>query len=348
MSHLPSTLRGIHPPGRADHPAFDVQSYFRPTLVALGGLDAALRGIFMPEPELGEAKVGVTAQFLEDAETYHRKYTQIGYFRSLLERAFGITGPIRDDAIVLDVGSGSGNPVFPCLDLLPGCHVIATDISESLLAILLRHASANTRFAGRMVPVCMDATRREYFEPGRFDLVLGAAILHHLIDPSSAISSASTALAPGGSAIFFEPFENGSAILRLAFLEILRREEDDAALAREVRDLLLAIVRDIEVRAGTDKSDPIYRRIDDKWLFTKSYLEAHAREAGFREVIVHPIHDLRCPFSNQTRTLLRLGADLPPESLPEWGWAILTGYDEAFSPELKRDLPLEGCIVMKR
>ena len=52
---------------------------------------------------------------------------------------------------------------------------------------------------------CADAML-DVFVPESFDLVTGAAILHHLIDPSRALVAAHRALKPGGFAMFFEPF----------------------------------------------------------------------------------------------------------------------------------------------
>jgi len=34
--------------------------------------------------------------------------------------------------------------------------------------------------------------------------------------------------------------------------------------------------------------------------------------------------------------------------LPGWVWQRLHFYDNAFSNELKRDLLLEGCIILKK
>jgi hypothetical protein len=45
---------------------------FRVPLRDLGEFDERLAGILCPEPELGAEKVGITDQFLAEAETYSR------------------------------------------------------------------------------------------------------------------------------------------------------------------------------------------------------------------------------------------------------------------------------------
>ena len=52
-------------------------------------------------------------------------------------------------------------------------------------------------------------------------LAVGAAILHHILEPERVLASCFRALAPGGWAIFFEPFEAGNALLKLTYRRIL-------------------------------------------------------------------------------------------------------------------------------
>ncbi len=355
-------------------PAFNASGFFRIPLVDMGTVGRPdMAGIYMPEPEIGKAPIGLTEQFLEDADVYHRKYTSTAYFKLLISDAMNRIGFRAERPAILDVGSGSGNSVFPCLELFPDCRVVATDLSPNLLRILLDHVDRDGSFAGRVVPVCMDATR-DYYAEGGFDLVVGAAILHHLIDPGAAIAAVSPALKPGGHAVFFEPFENGNAILRIAYAEILARAgptEGDAPIRRrtwrerfhigapppapraddladDVRQLLRAMVDDLGRRSGSDKSAPLFQVIDDKWLFTRSYIEERARAAGFDEVLIYPIHDVERPYSRQTEVNLSLGLGASPERLPPWAWEILDYYDRAFSLELKRDLFIEACIILRK
>ena len=209
---------------------FDPSRFFSVPLLDLGSVgQSEMAGIFVPEPEIGRKKSGVTNQFFADAEDYHERYCDVPHFRNLIKEALDRVGWPSDGAVVLDIGSGSGNSVLPCLDLLETALIVAIDISPKLLKILQRTLISNQRNESRVALVCMDATRSP-FNTSCFDLVIGAAILHHLIDPTAALLTASKVLKPGGHAIFFEPFENGNAILYLAYKEIVKRAESGARI----------------------------------------------------------------------------------------------------------------------
>ena len=327
--------------------SFPIGDYFSEPLRDLGADTPSMHGIWMPESEIGRTPVGVTDQFLANAADYHERYANIPYFRALLETALGHVGTPKSD-VVLDIGSGSGNTVFGCLDLLPTAHVIATDISPDLLRILRDGIEFEEARRGRVTPVCMSATSDPY-APEVFGLAVGAAILHHLTDPAATLRAIALALEPRGSAIFFEPFENGNAILRLAYADLLER----AATRHGGRRwpglrVLETLHRDYVLRAGIQTTDPSFLQIDDKWLFTRSMFEDFAREAGFHELEIAPPHDLAAPFTAQTRTNLSLAAGLRPEALPDWCWERLAFYDDSFSRALKHDLLIEGRVILSK
>jgi SAM-dependent methyltransferase len=313
-----------------------------------------LAGILMPRADRGAAKIGITGQFLEQAGTYHERYPNIPYFRRLIEQA--TSGRLAaEPLLILDIGSGSGNSVLPCLELFQRANIVATDLNENLLAILRDQVAADMATRARLTLVCIDATRADFIE-GSVDLVIGAAILHHLIDPSACVRQACRALKPGGIAVFFEPFENGNAILRLAYEQILAREGTEPVppeqrLAPKVSNCLRMLIDDFRIRAGADKSAPIFQRMDDKWLFTRSYFETLASSLGVL-VDIEPLNPSDTPFFLQTQTYLRLALGLTPEdallALPIWAWDVLRGFDATFSPELKRDLPIEASVVFTR
>ena len=53
----------------------------RGELVDLGDVAGpALSGVLIPLAELGAAKVGITSQFLQEAKTYHERYSAVPYF----------------------------------------------------------------------------------------------------------------------------------------------------------------------------------------------------------------------------------------------------------------------------
>ncbi len=309
-------------------------------------------GILMPAEDVGAAKIGITKQFLQEAWVYHERYSATPYFRWLIEQA--TKGRLaREPSIVLDIGSGSGNSVLPLLDLFPKARVVATDLSENLLAILRDHLGADSEKRSRVSLVCLDATSADYVE-GAVDLVVGAAVLHHLLDPAECVRRACHALSPNGTAIFFEPFEAGNAILRLAYERILARNADGSIvpLSGAATHTLRALIQDYVVRAGSDKSAPIFRDLDDKWLFTHAFFKGVIAPLGGYDLEIEPINLSDDCFTRQTLTNLRLSLGLSEEAvmraLPEWAWNILRETDAAISDELKKDLPIEARITISR
>lgn len=313
--------------------------------VPLRAMSSKKTSVFIPDHPDAVRNASIGEQFLEGAGEYHNKYTNTDYFKGHIINALQHISFAQADPSILDVGSGSGNSVIPCLEIFPESTVVATDLSPVLLQMLADQAENVSEWQGRLGCVCMDVSC-DFFRPGAFDLVIGAAILHHLIDPRDLLGTVLHALRPGGVAIFFEPFENGNSILRLAYQEILSSPLA-SELDAKIENLLRALDRDFEVRTGADKSDIVYRQIDDKWLFTRHYFESVADALGYSSMYILPMHAMDRPFSRQTETNLRLGAGLEPQDMPPFAWDILARYDNFFSPELKHDLMIEGTVILR-
>jgi hypothetical protein len=54
---------------------FDASEFFSVPLVRLDEAGTEFQNIKCPEPELQSQKIGITRQFLQDAEHYHLRYT---------------------------------------------------------------------------------------------------------------------------------------------------------------------------------------------------------------------------------------------------------------------------------
>lgn len=319
----------------------DVFALFAQPLVDLGRDDVRFAHILTPESALGAAKRGVTAQFLDNAAQYHAAYTNHEYFAALIGNALAALDSSLRVNVILDIGSGSGNSVFPLLERFPDAFIVATDISPQLLAILRDELRARGHH-DRVGLVCMDASTNPY-RSGVFDLAVGAAVLHHIIEPDRVIRACERALRPGGAALFFEPFETGQGLLNLAYGEILceadRRNESSTAI-RALRQMH----EDHATRI--DPGDRI-DLMDDKWMFTRAYFESLARAGDWSECRITPIHGDASPLMDQTRTNLKLSSAHGSE-LPQWAWAILERYEASFTSRGRRDMPLEAAIVMRR
>src|SRR5262245_31281823 len=108
---------------------------FAEPLVDLGDSDPAFAGIRSRRRALGSLKVGVTAQFLEHPEEYHRRYHDVAYWSFLLGNALEKAHITHEVGTLIDIGSGSGNSVIPLCERFPRARIIATDISPQLLKI---------------------------------------------------------------------------------------------------------------------------------------------------------------------------------------------------------------------
>ena len=318
---------------------------FAEPLVDLGGSDPAFAGIVTPRSALGAVKVGVTAQFLDHAEEYHRRYHDVDYWRFLIGNALekaAITGEV---GTVIDIGSGSGNSVIPLSERFPRAKIVATDISPQLLAILRQFLRQRPEMLQRISLVCVDASAAAY-RPGVADLVVGAAILHHILEPARVLASCREALKRGGWAIFFEPFEAGNAIVKLVYERIIAQASQDERGGDAMR-FLARMVADYQLRQRP-KSDPAFRDLDDKWMFTRSYFERIRAEQGWSELISYPLNVCATPLRNQAEVHLKLGAELPPSALPAWAWEVIDATDAGFSNDLRREWATEGAILLRR
>ncbi len=137
----------------------------------------------------------------------------------------------------------------------------------------------------------------------------------------------------------------------MAYEEILEK----ARLQKEASpafEFLRGLVLDIAVRTKRTAYPGFenkWETLDDKWMFTKSYFERIAKEAGAQGVQFRPLHETANCFSKQTTMALsQYGGFKCPEALPNWAWEIIERYDGFFSEELKQDLLIEGSIVFTK
>ena len=294
------------------------------------------------------SSASVTDQFTANAEEYNRRYAASEHFEALFRQALEGTGvKIATAPRILDLGSGSGvNSVVPCRRLCPGARVVATDLSAELLAMLSGYL-AEVGARDEVVCVKMDAMAN-HVAPGAFDLVTGASILHHLDSPAQGIAAAGRALKRGGHAIFFEPF-NGWAIIRLAFERILAEADlRGTPLDPDADDALRRLIADTAARSRWDRTPAEIANLDDKWLFSRTVIEKMAQAAGFSQVRFVPHNDHPSLYRDSTIVYLRLQSGGDDLALPDWAMEILDGFDAALTLQAKRELMMEGTIVLTK
>jgi ubiquinone/menaquinone biosynthesis C-methylase UbiE len=323
----------------------DLAAVFAEPLVHLGAETPALEDIYTPSSFHGATKVGVTTQFLDNAEQYHRSYFDTGYWNFLLGNALAAAGNPDAPRRIIDIGSGSGNSVIPLADRFPSAEIIATDISPQLLVILRDFLRTRPDGYQRFGLVCVDAMAARY-QPEVADLAVGAAILHHILEPDRVLASCLRALAPGGWAIFFEPFEAGNTLLKFAYRSVVAAGSS-AERATPGFVCIERMLKDYKQRERPG-SNPIYRELDDKWMFTRTYFERIRTAQGWSELITYALNISPTGLRDQATVHLRLGAGLTAEALPAWAWSVIDDADASISDDLRKEMGQEAAVLLRK
>jgi tRNA (cmo5U34)-methyltransferase len=133
---------------------------------------------------------------------------------------------------VLDVGCGAGNYTLRLLERLPNLDVTLIDLSRPMLD----RATARVKQATSGTVTTIQGDIREIDLPeGGFDVILAAAVLHHLRGDEEwreVFARFYRALTPGGSLWIFDHVESSipevEALMRLRWGEYLTRLRDEA------------------------------------------------------------------------------------------------------------------------
>src|SRR5205807_8409831 len=136
----------------------------------------------------------------------------------LVAQAAAVTTP--DARHVLDVGCGAGNYTLKLLEHLPNLDVTLIDLSQPML----QRATERVRQAttGRIATLQADI-REVALADGDFDLVLAAAVLHHLRTDAewrAVFAAFHRTLRPGGSVWVFDLIDSSIPAVQ----QLLRRQ----------------------------------------------------------------------------------------------------------------------------
>jgi len=328
----------------------DIRTIFRKNLLPLSALarDPDLAGIWVPADLTADEVDGCIHElFRAKAKEYVRAYQATHHFECLLRKAFEKSGFQRFDEPlrILDICSGAGNSVVPLLTIFPKAEVIASDLSVELLA-MLRQLLVSQGTADRCTLVQMNAERLD-LEDGTVDLVVGAAALHHLFRPDLTIASCGRILREGGLAVFFEPFEIGFVYMKLLYQQILG-DPRAKTIEVSVRKFLQDLLTDINRRLGEDKSDPLYKQIDDKWLFSTHYFREHGRRLGFKQCTTYSLLSGKGDFEEKMEVLLKAGVERKADALPAWAWEYVRAHDRCLSTSGHLDCIYEGGVLLEK
>ena len=136
--------------------------------------------------------------------------------------------------------------------------------------------------------------------------------------------------------------------MQLAFERIraeaaLRNETLEPAVAAALTQL----IDDISQRSPEGWS-PDRAAKDDKWLFSRTAMEERGLALGFSQVRFVPHNDHPTLYRDAAVVYFRLASGREDLALPAWANAILDSYDAALTLNAKRELMLEGSIVLTK
>ena len=149
---------------------------------------------------------------------------------ALVAQAAAATTPLAHH--VLDVGCGAGNYTLKLLERLPNLDVTLIDLSQPMLERATERIKQAT--TGRIKTIQGDIREVELSE-GAFDIVLAAAVLHHLRADQEwrdVFASFHRALRPGGSVWVFDLVESSitaiQGLMQQRYGEYLTRLKDES------------------------------------------------------------------------------------------------------------------------
>ena len=276
----------------------------------------------------------------EAAADYTARYKQHDYFRFQLSKSIREAKiDVRPGATILDIGSGSGNTVFPTLELFPESTIVATDLSVHLLAIMLRSEQA------RRIRAVQQNAEGLSFVSESFDYVIGGAILHHLFNPEKAIRGSARLLKPGGSAMFFEPCQGGQVVLKLC-LERVLLDSRAQQLDERTKQILRRQINFIKVRLlnRPDQHPEFFANLEDKWLFSKTYMRDILESSGVSDVRIFPLEATEKPIENKVRSQFKL----LQREVPNWVLQVARDIDQELPADFKVDNPTGMAVVFRK
>jgi len=200
-------------------------------------------------------------------ETGHSATIDSPLAMELITRAAAVTSPHATH--VLDLGCGAGNYTLKLLQALPNLNATLVDLSQPMLERAAQRLRPATN--GEIKTIQADLRELELGE-ARFDIILAAAVFHHLRGADewrSVFSKCYAALRPGGALWIFDLLEHSTSAVQALMWE--RYGEYLIGLKGETyREQVFAYIEQ------EDTPRPLMFQID------------LLREVGFREVeILH-------------------------------------------------------------
>ena len=108
------------------------------------------------------------------------------------------------------------------------------------------------------------------------------------------------------------------------------------------------MVEDYKSRARP-RSDPSYRDLDDKWMFTRTYFERLRAEQGWSELITYALNvSTRRDCATRCSSTCDSARASTEDALPAWAWSVIDETDASVSDDLRRELAQEGAVLLRK
>jgi len=115
---------------------------------------------------------------------------------------------------ILDVGCGAGNYTLKLLQFLPDMNITLVDLSQPMLTRATERIAA---ISGGLIQALQGDIRDLEFQSAQFDIILAAAVLHHLRDDDdwyTVFAKFHRILKPGGSVWIVDLVEQSTAAVQ--------------------------------------------------------------------------------------------------------------------------------------
>lgn len=291
-----------------------------------------------------EGVKGLGDQFITGASDYDDRYVDVEPMIRKLSGSVEISGFLPPPKMkILDIGCGSGNATMALANMFPHAEIVATDLSPNLLEILAKKAE---RFGlqDRVTCVVADASAIK-LKPGSFDIVCGSSMLHHLVDPETVLNGYIESLNPNGIGMFFEPFHAGNFVIRQVIIGLRHLAKYHGGVEDEDLASLDRFVFGIDFVTQTDRSHPVLKELDDKWLFSKEMFRRVAKRFD-KEAVIYTANPASEGYKDKIGSMLYSVSGRRVE-WPAWALEFFADIDSAEKGELADDILMEGCTVFK-
>jgi len=288
--------------------------------------------------------VGVGDQFLAGAQDYDDRYVSMNAMISKIRGSFNIAEFERHDVKnILDIGCGSGNATMALAVMFPNAKIIAIDLSPNLLEILVKK-TIDSGINDRVSCLVADASTIK-LKPQSFDIICGSSMLHHLDDPEAVLNSYISALSTDGVGLFYEPFHAGYFVLRQVLVGLIHLAKFNNGLSDSDMNVFNTLIYGIDFVSAKDRSDPILKNLDDKWLFSRELFKRVSAKNG-RTLFIYTANPISEGYQDKISNILFSATGNRPE-WPSWAIDYFKDIDNAERGELANDILMEGCIVFK-